>query len=146
VRLEDFGRVVCVCHDSRHPGAFHRVRDLLRAKGVEATAFVNGDAPDRGYDQVNDVPRPAGFVASVGAWNLFRAFVEVVRRAGRDGLDSVLLVEDDLVLVEGFDAVLASVEAPDDWELFYLGANHRFHPTTEAGPNLLRLSGSLMTH
>jgi hypothetical protein len=139
-------RVVCLCHESRFPVAWYNVRDQLRAKGIDPEVFVNGTGLIHGCHLFDNVAAPIGFVASQGSFNILRSFREIIWQARRDRLESVLIVEDDLILTPECDPVLSRIELPDDWELFYAGANHYWHPTEEVGPHLLRLHGSLCTH
>ena len=146
MRLADFDRAVCLCHESRFPTGWHNARDQLVARGIDPGVFVNGSGQIHGCHLLDDVAPPIGFVASRGSFNVFRCFREIVRQARRDRLGSVLIVEDDIIIIPECDAILSHVELPADWELFYGGANHYWHPTEEVGPNLLRLHGSFCTH
>lgn len=147
-------RIVCLAYD-RRPDAWQRTRDRVASKGGSCVRFLNGDPTTTDidpaeYDQINDVPPPPDYPAYLppGCWHHDRAFREVIRRAKADGLASVLIVEHDLLWTEDSDRIMANVTPPDDWALFYLGANHTEHDTAEVpgSPHLLRLGGSYCVH
>ncbi|MGE4136406.1 MAG: glycosyltransferase family 25 protein [Pirellulales bacterium] len=58
-----------------------------------------------------------------GAWGCYRSHVAILERCINDGVESVLLLEDDAVFGADFAArVAAFIEAlPDDWQMIYLG-------------------------
>ena len=163
IRLADFTRIACLCHDATHPANYARTRDRLALLGGHCEAFLNGvpgtpgsdgrPIPAGEYDRINDAPPPADYPAFLppGCWHHDRAFRAVIRRAKADRLPSVLIVEHDLLWADGPGRVaesLAAIDLPGDWALFYLGANHAEHDTAEVPghPGLLRLSGSYCVH
>ena len=137
MKLHEYDRAVCLCGPGRGP-EFERTRRLLESKGVRVDALVNG--PNSG--QVPPIP----WIGNEAEYSHFLAFRECVRSARDAGLRSQLIVEDDLDLVPEFDATLADAEVPGGWSLLYYGANHHWHPTEDAGRNVLRLHGSFCTH
>jgi hypothetical protein len=76
-------------------------------------------------------PADAGGFPTVGARGCFLSHLEVLRQSV--GLRSVLIMEDDLNLVDGFEMPALDT----DWGIFYGGAQHRLQPSgvlTEAPP------------
>lgn len=67
---------------------------------------------------------PHWWRATEGAWGCYRSHLAMIERA--QGLESVLIFEDDCIFCDGFTARLAEFqnELPSDWEQFYLGGQH----------------------
>jgi glycosyl transferase, family 25 len=105
-----------------------------------------------GWDspQVTHFPafRPAddGGFRSIGAHGCFRSHLGVIEQAIADGLDSILILEDDCNLSDEFGARMPEVNAAlmkSDWSLFYGGYHlhgapapraDRGHPITRVDP------------
>lgn len=150
MRVSDFERVVCVTVDTRFPGWSLQARREVESKGAECQFFLNGSSRvdeigREHYAQVNGEV-PAGYRGPPGAYHLAVAVKAIIRQAKDDGLERLLIVEDDVVFTPEYDAVLGGIRVPDDWGMFYFGANHNFHVTDEVAPNLLRVHGSWTTH
>jgi len=64
-----------------------------------------------------------------------------------NGLDSLLIFEDDLILADDFNQRFETAikELPEDWCMLYFGGNH-FKGTKPFSPNLVQLNGTLTTH
>lgn len=152
MRISDFDRIVCITVDTRFPEWPMAARREVEAKGGECSLFLNGAAraaeigPHR-YRQLNG-DAPAGYPSTPGNYHLARAFLSVVGEARRDGLDTLLVVEDDLKFTPECSRVTGAIRLPDDWRLFYLGANHSGAETFDVPgqPHLLRVEGSHTTH
>lgn len=69
---------------------------------------------------------PQWFRGGRGAWGCYRTHVNLMERCLNDGVNSVLLLEDDADFMAGFpDKVREFLEAvPNDWEMLYLGGQH----------------------
>lgn len=69
---------------------------------------------------------PPWWKAGRGAWGVFRSHSELVQRCLNERVRSVLILEDDAVLVDGFtekvNAFLSAV--PPTWDMLYLGGQH----------------------
>lgn len=65
-----------------------------------------------------------------GAWGCYRSHLRILEDALMDGLDSVLIFEDDVTFAEDFasryERFMAAV--PNDWEQIYLGGQHLRRP------------------
>lgn len=155
--LSEYDRVVCLCVDRRLRQEQGRLWPMLSRHGVmreRFSIFLEGEGelfhPDT-YDQITPDP-PPGWTQSRGAYAHFAAMKAVVRRAQDDGIAHLLWVEDDCVLLDNFDRVVAEATAQlrragiDRWDLLYYGANHSWANTYDVAPNVLRCYGSLTTH
>ncbi len=149
-----YDKVVCLCVDRRFDQEQERVEQMLKSKGVDKVNwFIDGRGallhPAR-YDQITPQP-PAGWLHGVGAYAHFCAVQAVVARAKDEGVQNLLFVEDDCVLTDEFDSVLADANAQIEgrqlrWSLLYYGANHTWAATEQLAPNILRCFGSYTTH
>ncbi len=72
------------------------------------------------------VPVPPGWHAGGGAWGCMQSHRQVLERAMMDGVNSLLVLEDDVYFVEGFREKLKAFMAgvPDDWEQLMLGGQY----------------------
>ncbi len=69
-------------------------------------------------------PPEAGAFPSIGSRGCFLSHLGVLRSAAADGLERILVLEDDLNFAEGFEALAGPVAARlevDDWSFFYGG-------------------------
>lgn len=82
---------------------------------------------------------------AAGAYALGLTLRLLLRRALREGWPSVCIFEDDVVLADDFLKKFLACPVPEDWGLFYFGANH-VHAPQVAGAGLLRVKGAYTTH
>lgn len=73
------------------------------------------------------------------------AHVGIVEKSRNLGFERVAIFEDDVAFEAGAFDALYRFEPPEDWELMYLGANHREEPE-DIGGGLVRLKKSFATH
>ncbi len=131
------------------PGAEDRAERALRElreKGLSETAVVVKAVNGR-------VMKPSSWWTSgEGAWGCMQSHYRVVQEAVMDGIESILVIEDDCVW--GRDAAELAAEflgqVPDDWGQIYFGGQHRVkhgHPSTiEGKPAVLRGRSVHRTH
>lgn len=76
------------------------------------------------------VPPAAWWGAGRGAWGIYRSFLSILERCLSEGVDSVLLLEDDALFRPTFtrDALAWLRHVPDDWGCLYLGGQHLLPP------------------
>ena len=69
---------------------------------------------------------PDYWTCKPGAWGCFRSHIAILRYAVRAKLESLLILEDDAVFVDGFtERVQAFLQyVPDDWDQIYFGGQH----------------------
>lgn len=133
--------------------------ECQRRLGLQPTFCLMGDGKSGGifaYDHVDVEPPPrTGYPAWVkrpNSYNASLAFRKVIAKAQREGIQELLLLEDDVEVVCGEVSHLVDrayhdmTQLDPNWELFYLGANHSFSRTQQVSPSLLRLNGSGCFH
>jgi len=90
---------------------------------------------------------PAEWLHGPGAWGCMLSHRQVLREAIADGLDSILILEDDAVCCEDFSRRVADFlrRVPDDWDCLMLGGQHLLPPApVETG--IVRCGGTQRTH
>ncbi len=93
------------------------------------------------------VPTPPSWQGGRGAWGCMQSHRQVLEAALLDGVQSVLVLEDDLVLRPGFRESVARFlrEVPDDWDQLMLGGQHIQSPTP-VRPGVVRCRDCQRTH
>lgn len=136
-----FDRIVCINLD-RRPDRWQGIQQQLADAGwpfgsVERFSAVDG----------RTVPPPRWWRAGAGAWGCHQSHVAVMQRAVQDGITSLLVLEDDAVLAEGFahraQEFLAAV--PHDWDGLMLGGQH-LNPPEMLSCGIVRVLNGNRTH
>ena len=72
------------------------------------------------------VPSPAWWDGGGGAWGCYKAHLRILEDCLSNEINSVLILEDDAVVVEGFAEKVQEFwkHLPEDWEMVYLGGQH----------------------
>jgi hypothetical protein len=148
-----FDRVVCLNIDKRIEEQ-KRIQLLVQeVLGKDVEFFLAGRGQKLPYDYVDVVSPPPreGYPAWTkrpNSWNAFRCFKHILLKSKEMGTQNTLLLEDDVDFIEGAKEVLQESleELPNDWDLFYLGANHTWAITYEISKHILRLKGSGCFH
>ena len=152
--LSAFDRAVILASPARYPLGPSLVAEQCRSRGVEPEVFLSAPASETasisrigadGFAMLHPDPPPEHSTYPGIYWQGL-AFLEIIRRAERDGVRRLLLLEDDCELTADFDRVVRECPVPDDWELLYYGAYHNWSDTEEVHPHLLRLAGSAGIH
>jgi len=70
--------------------------------------------------------QPTWWDGGGGAWGCYRAHVRIMEDCLSNGIESVLIFEDDAVFIEGFVEKVRQFweHLPDDWGMVYLGGQH----------------------
>ncbi len=84
-------------------------------------------------------PCPPHFHQGSAVWGCFQSHRQMLERALRDGNQSLLILEDDAVLCEGFreKALKFAADVPDDWEFLWLGGQH-MKPPIKVKPGIVQ--------
>jgi GR25 family glycosyltransferase involved in LPS biosynthesis len=134
-----FPHKVCINLD-RRPERWRRMRLKFARQGIHSVERF----PALDGDSLNI---PARWIHTPGAYGCLRSHVEVVSRARRLGLPSVLIFEDDVVfasrLREKFRSYVEQV--PPAWDMLFFGALHKDEPV-EVSENVARLTRSNSTY
>lgn len=135
--LDAFGRVVCINLDERRDRwdqAQKATASLLGGAGLERFSAIK---PDLAQNTVHN-----------GRAGCLLSHRSVIKKAYREGLESVLVLEDDVCFHPRFQSLIQttlSSLSQTNWDLFYLG----FTPKASllpAGKGLVRTYGGVTTH
>jgi len=74
-----------------------------------------------------DVYRP-GLNRTAGAYGILLTHIKIIEDAISKLYDSIVILEDDVTFIDGFQEKFESkiAELPEDWDLLYLGGNNVF--------------------
>lgn len=95
----------------------------------------------------NLVLAPAGWKSGGGAWGCRCSHVAILHRCIREGIEPVLVLEDDIALRSTFrhDCEQFFRDVPDDWECLMLGGQHHRTPRP-VKPGIVRCRDCQRTH
>ena len=92
---------------------------------------------------------PPWFHAGKGAWGCYRSHLRAIEDAIQDGVESLLLLEDDAEFIPGFATAAPEFmrRVPADWDIVYFGGQHLLPPHQIAGlPGVVRCVNVNRTH
>jgi len=127
-------KAVCLCLDKRKEEWLDLEKQCL-AKGLEFERFVVGDGKTLDaseYDRVDDPNPPVenwsygNEVTKINHYNAFMSHQAIIQKAKEDGLNSILLLEDDAYFTERFDDVLEKLDKQTNidslpYDILFLG-------------------------
>jgi Glycosyltransferase family 25 (LPS biosynthesis protein) len=95
----------------------------------------------------NAVPTPEGWEAGGGAWGCMQSHRQVLERAIMDGVQRLLVLEDDACIRNTFreDVERFLADVPTDWDQIMLGGQH-ISPPRGVRPGLVRCINCQRTH
>ncbi len=89
------------------------------------------------------VRQPRGFTNGDSTWACFQSHRRIIEDAVNDGLDSILVFEDDALLCDDFAGAVEKFfnDVPTDWEMVFLGGWwNRGEAPTEIKPGIIKLN------
>lgn len=95
-------------------------------------------------DGLEDKP-PAWWKTTPGAWGCYRSHATVIDEAIADGVERLLVCEDDATFCPDFAERLAGLTIPEDCQQLYMGGQHLARPEP-VGPGLVRGKNVNRTH
>jgi GR25 family glycosyltransferase involved in LPS biosynthesis len=131
----------------RREDRWHAVEAKLEKAGIVTERFTAVDAarkPDSA-GPVLDLPLPVRGYESAGRYALALTQRLALRKVAQRKAPAVLLLEDDVVFHPNFRALIATVELPEEWGIFYLGCAHARKPEW-AGSRAVRVREAADTH
>jgi glycosyl transferase family 25 len=136
--LTSFPYRVCINLD-RRPERWQRMESRFAAFNlgpVERISAIDGFK----------VPIPSDWPESPGAYGCLQSHLLVVRRARAEGRESVLIIEDDVLLDERFHEKFNErvQNLPENWDMLFFGCLHHDPPVSVAS-GIGRLRGSFST-
>lgn len=115
-----------------------KVTNELRKHNLSASVFnaIHGNDFKVNYECKNNSTNGC----SLSHWLIFK-------QAEKLGLDSYLVLEDDVILHHDFNTILSEcfLKLPSEFDILYLGASHRLAPK-KLNPYIYKLVKSLTTH
>ncbi len=120
--LRDYFDRVVLINLKRRPDRLARTRQALHRckwpfKEPIIVPAVDGHA----------VPSPDDWKSGPGAWGCLRSHQNVLEAAIADGVDKLLVLEDDVCFVDTFSEDIADFlkNVPDDWDQLMIGGQHK---------------------
>ena len=143
VLVRHFDRVAIISLP-RQEGRRSRLKSHLKQLGLaDEKAITWVDAVDGQQEKV-----PSWWKAGTGAWGCRQSHLEVMRNALDDGVDRLLVLEDDVVFqprtAEWLNALMPDL--PSSWDQFFLGGQHTSRPEETADSRILRAGCINRTH
>ncbi len=92
---------------------------------------------------------PGFFISGGGAWGCRQSHLRILEDAMMDGIETLLVLEDDVRFVPNFEAKLKTFlsRVPDDWEGLMLGGqNHAPNPQATGVDGIVRSLNTQRTH
>lgn len=127
--LSDYFERICILNLPYKPERRERLTRHLAEQGFEKNVtWVRSYSGDK-------MPPPAWWNAGNGAWGCLLSHARVLAEAIADGMENVLILEDDVVFQPDAGSLLKGFmkQVPDDWGQIYLGGQHLKDPTPVAG-------------
>lgn len=141
--LSDYFERICILNLPYKPERRERLTRHLAEQGFEKNiTWMRSYSGDK-------MPPPAWWNAGNGAWGCHLSHARVLAEAIADGIENVLILEDDVVFQPDAAPLLKGFmkQVPEDWGQIYLGGQHLKDPTTVVGsPFVLRCHCVNRTH
>ena len=146
-----FDRIVCLNVDKRFSQR-ERLKREFDNVGLNIEFFLAGNGSlEEKYDHIDIDPDHGRtgytyWVERPNSYNAFLCFKKIIRLAKQDGLNNVVLVEDDCTILpcfkDVFPLVVEELNSLQNWSMLYLCANHTYCKTMQLSPHILKVKGS----
>lgn len=136
-----FDRIVCINLD-RRPDRWSSFQEHIASIDWPFTEAERFSATDGA--KVNP---PAWFKAGGGAWGCLQSHIRILEQSLQDGIQSLLILEDDAVFAESFhsDVLKFFNTVPSDWDGVMLGGQHLKQPEF-VSDGVVRIRNGNRTH
>ena len=137
----EFDRIVLINLDKRKDrlGAFKaKIEEIPTLQNYVRCRAVHGDT----------VTVPLVFISGGGAWGCRQSHLRVLEDAMMDGIDKLLVLEDDVRFVPNFleKSIEFMKKVPDDWDLLMLGGQDMGAPAVTGIDGVARSLNTQRTH
>jgi glycosyl transferase family 25 len=138
-RLNDFVDSVYVLNLDKRTDRLKEVTNELATHNISFTRFSAVDGAGLVH-KISSTINKNELACSLSHAN-------IIKEASQKNQNIICIFEDDVVLSPDFNSELEKAinDLPPDWEIFYLGANHRIPPEQITG-NIYRVKFALTTH
>ena len=132
-----FSRIVCVNLD-RRPDKWAECEAEFKKHSLVVERFSAVDGNTIGYE---------GRLPDGAIGNLL-SHIEIIKKAKEDGLDNVLILEDDIEFEDNLSTIFSKwvKGVPADWDLLYLGGNHNKQEIDLVAPHVRKIVDTYTTH
>jgi hypothetical protein len=143
-RLSDYFDRIAVISLPNRSDRRDRLRANLRQQGLAEESDLTWVEAVNGHAAT----LPAWWESGPGAWGCRASQLAVLEAAQRDGLETVLILEDDAHFHHRSQEWLGMVMplVPDDWDFLFLGGQHMTEPRPTKNPRLLQGTAITRTH
>lgn len=142
-KIGEFDRVVCISLRRREDRRT-QLKKLCKSNGWPFKAIEFYDAIDGGSGKI---PVGKNFKSGGGAWGCRQSWAAVLQEAMADGVERILVLEDDAMWRPDFakEAALFFGDLPADWEVAFLGGQNMQAPT-KVNDRVARVRNCQRTH
>src|SRR5690606_9868974 len=97
--------------------------------------------------QTMPLPRPEWLELTGKSWACYQSHLAEIERAIDDGVDELLILEDDCMFDRSFAAGYAQLRSaiPEGWDAIYLGGKHR-RPPMEIHDGYVKCRDTILHH
>jgi glycosyl transferase, family 25 len=115
MKLQNFFSKIYVINLAERTDRRHEMLEMLKRFGIDSSAvsFFPGIRPEE----------PGGF-RTIGARGCFLSHLKILEEAEKEHLESVLILEDDLEIIESFPSLenrVFNILSQKNWDIIYLG-------------------------
>lgn len=155
MKLIDFEKIVCVSLDHRR-NDWAALDKQFAARGARIERFIVGKGqvfPKEIYNQIDPVALPPSWLdKNLNAFACYTAHRAIITQAKKDKLNNILMLEDDCLLLDNFDDILARAsmqieEHNIQWDTLTCGQNIKWAEAKQISQNIIQLlRGSYCWH